>query len=274
MLSLASIDVLGVSVAGVETCIELPRLDLAFDIGRCPLSAVSRSRVLITHAHMDHLGGIVYHANQRKLRHLPPATYYVPPQCAEGVRDLFACFERLDGNPLGARVVPLGPGDEAALSRDRVVRPIPAVHRIESQGYAIWCRRKKLLPEHVGRSGAEIAKLRRGGAVVDEVRELPEIVFTGDTRAEMIDREPVVRRARLLIVEVSFLDERVPVEKARQGGHLHLDEVIERADVFENEAILFTHFSARYSRDEVLSLLDARLPKGLRDRVTPLLGPA
>ena len=56
--------------------------------------------------------------------------------------------------------------------------------------------------------------------------------------------------------------------------HLVHDEVIERADVFENEAILFTHFSARYGRDEVLSLLDARLPEGLRDRVTPLLPPA
>ena len=261
----------GVSIAGVETCIELPGLDLAFDIGRCPRSAVSRSRVLISHPHMDHVGGIVYHANLRNLGRMKPATYYVPRTCADDVRALFDCFERLDQNPLAPRLVPLGPGDEAPLGHDRVVRAVPGVHRIHSQGYAVWSRRRKLRPEYRGRSGHEIAQLRRSGTEVSEVEEVPEVVYTGDTRAEMIDREPVLRRARLLIIEVSFLDERVSVKRAREGGHLHLDELIERADLFENEAILVTHVSARYRRDEIVSILDARLPPGLRARVTPLL---
>ena len=66
----------------------------------------------------------------------------------------------------------------------------------------------------------------------------------------------------------------VSVEKARSKGHIHLDEVIARAELFENEAILFTHFSARYSADDIRRILETRLPASLRDRVTPLLPPA
>ncbi|MFT5080828.1 MAG: hypothetical protein ACI84E_001486, partial [Planctomycetota bacterium] len=44
-----------------------------------------------------------------------------------------------------------------------------------------------------------------------------------------------------------------------------------RADLFENEAILMTHFSPRYNRARILEVLDERLPPGLRERVTPLL---
>ena len=54
MIPLAGIAVDALSVGGLETCIQIPGWDLAFDIGRCPPSVVSRSHVLFTHAHMDH----------------------------------------------------------------------------------------------------------------------------------------------------------------------------------------------------------------------------
>lgn len=45
----------GVSVGGQETCVILPALKLAFDIGRCPERAVYQDFLFITHAHMDHI---------------------------------------------------------------------------------------------------------------------------------------------------------------------------------------------------------------------------
>jgi ribonuclease Z len=75
-------------------------------------------------------------------------------------------------------------------------------------------------------------------------------------------------------MEVTFLDQRVPVDKARENGHIHLDEVIQRADLFENEAILFTHLSARYRYEEALEILAQRLPDGLKERVHLLERPA
>jgi ribonuclease Z len=101
--------------------------------------------------------------------------------------------------------------------------------------------------------------------------ESPEIAFTGDTLIEVVENEEAVRKARLLILEVTFLDDRVSVADCRAKGHVHLDEVIERAELFENEALLFTHFSERYTSAEIAEIIDRRLPPSLRERVTPLL---
>lgn len=45
----------GISVGGHETCVIVPELKCAFDIGRCPLRAVHQNFVFITHAHLDHI---------------------------------------------------------------------------------------------------------------------------------------------------------------------------------------------------------------------------
>lgn len=45
----------GVSVGGNETCVIVPELKCAFDIGRCPSRAIQQNFVFITHAHLDHI---------------------------------------------------------------------------------------------------------------------------------------------------------------------------------------------------------------------------
>lgn len=45
----------GLSIAGHETCVILPSLNLAFDIGKCPQRAVSQQFLFISHGHMDHI---------------------------------------------------------------------------------------------------------------------------------------------------------------------------------------------------------------------------
>jgi ribonuclease Z len=45
----------GLSVGGHETCITVPSLNVAFDIGRGPSFAVSQDYLFITHAHLDHI---------------------------------------------------------------------------------------------------------------------------------------------------------------------------------------------------------------------------
>lgn len=270
-LSLAGIDVDAISVAGVQTCIQLPSLGLALDIGRCPLSAVARDTVLITHTHMDHVGGIAYHASLRDLRGMRPARYVVAPASVAPIEALFEAFERLSHEPLPRRVVPLGVGDELELPRGVVARPFQSYHRLACQGYAISRRKKRLLPEYAGLPGPELGRLHREGVVLEERVESLEVAFTGDTTIEVLEREEAVRKARLLVMEVTFLGEKVEPQKALRTGHIHLDQIAERAALFENEAILFTHFSTRHSSEEILAALDKKLPPALRARVTPLL---
>jgi ribonuclease Z len=271
-LRLAGIDVEGHSVGGVETCIMLPGLKVALDIGRCPPEAIARDTVLFTHAHMDHMGGVAYHTATRALRHMRPPTYVVPRVNAADFERLFEAWRALDRSVLPHETVALAPGDEHVLPNGLVVRPFPSPHRVFCQGYALVTRKRKLRPELATLTPAELRDLRvEQGVEIAPVEETVEVAFTGDTRIEVVEQEEVVRRARLLILETTFLDDRVSVAECRDKGHVHLDEVIERAELFQNEALLLTHFSARYRADEVAAILARRLPPLLRERVTPLV---
>ncbi|KAK3257118.1 tRNA 3' processing endoribonuclease [Cymbomonas tetramitiformis] len=124
-----------------------------------------------------------------------------------------------------------------------------------------------------GLQGSEIAHLRKSGVEVSDVLEAPEVAFTGDTTIDFAtcpENSPVLH-AKLLIMEVTFLDDKVTVEHARKYGHTHIAEVVANADKFRNEAILMIHFSARYSAQDITDALDNHLPPDLRKRVTPLL---
>ena len=271
MLNLAGFAIDAISVGGLETCIQLPGLDMAFDIGRCPRSAVHRSKILFTHAHMDHLGGVAMHAATRSLMHMRPPTYYVPKENLEALEDLFSAWRRLDRSDLPANFIPVGPGDQFDLNSRYRVETFRAIHRVPTLGYIIGSTKRKLKPKYRSLSGKEIKRIRSTGTEVADEKWIPEIAFCGDTVIDVIEREPKLQDVRVLILEVTFLDDRVSVEKCRDRGHIHLDEIIERADLFRNRAILLTHFSARYRAKDIVQILDERLPPQLRERVTPLL---
>jgi ribonuclease Z len=270
-MRLAGYEVEALSIGGIETCIQLPELDLAFDIGRCPHSAVKRRRLLVTHTHMDHAGGLAYHAATRDLYKMKPPTWYVPRENVDDLHAMLDAFRRLDRSDLPVTIEACSPGDVVELGRGWVARPFRSPHRVACQGYALCRRRTRLREEFQGLPQAEIRDRRLAGEEVGVVSESVEIAFTGDTLPEVIEREPLVREARLLILECTFLDDRVPVEKARGSGHVHLDELLPRLPQLACESLLLTHFSARYSDEQITSILQKRLPASFRERAVPLL---
>lgn len=271
MLQLSGIAIDATSVGGLETCIQLPGLKTCLDIGRCPRSAVLQDMVLITHGHMDHVGGVCYHAATRGLMGLEPPTYVIGPENEDAFKALFKAYRRLDRSRLAHHLIVAGPGDEIPLRNQHVARPFRSVHRVPCQGYGIWSTKRKLKAEYRGLPGHRIRDLRLSGTEVTETLEYPVLAFTGDSLIDVVEREEVVRTAKVLVMEVTFVDDQVSVEQCRSKGHIHLDEVVERADLFENESLLLTHFSGRYKAAEIVAALDAKLPKHLRERVTPLL---
>jgi ribonuclease BN (tRNA processing enzyme) len=54
-ITLGQISLVGYSVAGEETLVQVPELNVCFDIGRSPYFALTSDIVCITHAHMDHI---------------------------------------------------------------------------------------------------------------------------------------------------------------------------------------------------------------------------
>jgi ribonuclease Z len=271
MLQLSGIAIDATSVGGLETCIQLPGLKLALDIGRCPRSAVLQDTVLITHGHMDHIGGVCYHAATRGLMGLTPPTYVIGPENEAAFKALFNAYRRLDRSRLAHELIVVGPGERIPLRNNHFAVPFRSIHRVPCQGYSVWSSKKKLKAEYQGLSGHEIRDLRVAGKEITDTLEYPVLSFTGDSLIEVLEKEEVVRKSKVLVMEVTFVDDRVSVEQCRSKGHIHLDEVVERAELFENESILFTHFSARYSAKQIIAALDEKLPPGLRERVTPLV---
>jgi len=261
----------GISIGSYGTCILIPSLNVALDIGRCPEPAVAMDTVLITHGHIDHLGGIGHHCARRELMRLNPPTYVMKESLVDAFETLMAAFRLCDTSKLPYNLVVLGDGLERPLDRSHTIRTFPTDHIVPSQGYTIWETRKKLRPDLVGRPGAEIAKLAHAGEQVSVETTHPELAYTGDTRISVVKHREVTT-ARILIMEVTFLDDRVSPEKAHRTHHIHLDDVINLADMFDNEHIFLVHPSMRYKAADVERILADRLPDSLRDRVTPLPG--
>eukprot|EP00899_Mesostigma_viride_P015937 jgi/Mesvir1/24344/Mv11022-RA.1 len=269
----AGYDIEGISIGGQETCIILDQLKVAFDSGRCPQRCVFQPTLLLTHAHLDHVGGVPFYVATRSLLGLSPPTLIVPPAVAPALARLMEVHRELDQSELKHTLVPLEIGSEYALGKDWVVKPFPTYHTVPSQGYLIYNRRRKLKPEYLGLPGKEIQALRASGVEVSVTVDVPEVAFTGDTTPEFIldARNADVLRARLLVMEMTFVDDSVTVEQAVETGHTHIDQIVELADRFQNEGILFIHFSARYRREDIMANLEGKLPPRLLKRVVPYL---
>jgi ribonuclease Z len=263
-------DVSGISIAGVETCIEVPSLGVLFDLGRCTRTAVNVPVVLVSHGHLDHIGAIAQHAARRAMMKMGESTYVVPEVILPEVERLFEAAGALDGNPIPRRVMGLRLGDELPLGKGRWVRPFRTFHRVPSQGYSIWEQRHRLRDEFRDLPGARLAGLRAQGVDIERRHDVALISFTGDTRIDALEHNPELQQTETLVLECTFLDERVTASDARLMGHVHLDEIVERKELLPRGSIVLNHFSARYSPLDIQRTLSERVPEDCRARVNAL----
>ncbi|XP_052141426.1 nuclear ribonuclease Z [Oryza glaberrima] len=261
----------GISIGGQETCVIFPTLSSAFDIGRCPQRAVSQEFLFISHAHLDHIGGLPMYVATRGLYRQRPPTIFIPACLRDPVERLFELHRSMDQSELSHNLVPLEIGQEHELRRDLKVKAFKTYHAIPSQGYVIYTVKQKLKPEYLGLPGSEIKRLKLSGVEITNTLTVPEIAFTGDTMADFIldpDNADVLK-AKILVVESTFVDDSVTIEHAREYGHTHLFEILNQCDKLENKAILLIHFSARYTAEEIDTAIN-KLPPSFRSRVHAL----
>lgn len=266
MIDLLGLHVDGVSIGGVATCIDLPELKVCIDVGRLLEPTVARRTVLITHGHADHVGALAQHVAQRGLRGLPPATYVVPPGLADDLEDLLRVWRRMDGGSLEATIATCAPGEEWPLRKDLIARPFRTRHRVVSQGYVIEELRGRLAPEFEGATPETIRDARLAGAEVTRATRISIVAVTGDTTIDGLLENEDAMCARRLVMEATFLDDRISRKGARERGHVHLDDVAAIADRLECEELLLNHVSPRHSRDEAERLVRERLPEDLARR--------
>ncbi|HEY4241081.1 MAG TPA: MBL fold metallo-hydrolase [Kofleriaceae bacterium] len=262
----------GISVGGVYTSIAVPELGVLFDAGAPARSLASLDTILVSHGHADHVGALPailgIRALQGKTR---PPRAIMPAEIVGDVTAALAAMAKLQRWPLGVEAIGMNPGDELPLRGDLLVRAARTFHPVPSLAYSLVRRIAKLRPELHGLTGPQIAERRRAGEVVTEHEDRLEVAYATDTLVTVLDHSPELLRARVLLLECTFLDDRKSRDAARAGCHIHLDELVERADAFENEHVVLMHISQLYRPDEVASLLDRRLPPALRRRVIPFV---
>ena len=257
----------GYSRAAVQTYWRIPELKMGFDLGVQPWSFMSTPNWFVSHTHFDHIAALPVYVSRRRMMKMEPPTIYLPREAIDGVEMLLRAFERLDRGKLPAKLVPVEPGQEIELSRELVVKAFATKHTIPSLGFMVWERRKKLKPEYHDLSGDEIRDLRLSGVEVSAEIRIPKLAYLGDTAPQGLDAFPDAYKAEILIMEMTFV---APGERAsviHKYGHTHLDDFIARADRFQNELIIASHFSTRLHSDQIAKIVDRRLPEVLRGRL-------
>ncbi|MFL5345582.1 MAG: MBL fold metallo-hydrolase [Hyalangium sp.] len=259
----------GISIGGVYTSLQVPELNVVLDAGVPLRSFATTDHIFLSHGHSDHASALGALLGIRGLvgKH-SPAQVFLPAEIESAVQEALAALQRLHRSAIELETIPMRHGDTRKVYRDIWVRAFQTHHAGPSLGYQFFRRITKLKPEHQNLPGEEIGRLRREGVpgIFDELERL-EVAYATDTLSKVLETAPSILESRVLILECTYLDEKRTVEETQERLHLHLDEIIARAEQFQNEALVLMHFSQLYSPDHVRDLIRERVPPSLHERI-------
>ena len=242
-------------------------MGILFDCGDGVASGLlqkSRSpkHVFISHADRDHLTGLLQF-NQLNARadlqiHYPADSGSFPA--------LAAFFEKFDPHVGGTIWNPVDSSSVIKIRSDLSVRPIANRH-IDPQkgrksfGFLVESVARKLKPELTGKSGVEIALIRKehGEEAISTVSTKPKLFYSGDTPIEEDGRYDNVET---LIHEATFLThDEIEPDNPKRNKHSSLDQVIPMVAGSNVQQLILGHFSSRYSHDEIDEAIRLQIAK-------------
>lgn len=254
------ISVEGWSRAAVQTYWRIPEWKIGFDFGAQPWSFMGTPTWFVSHPHMDHIVNLPVYVARRRMMKMDPPTIYLPESTVDTVERILRLYSRLDRGRLPCTLLPLTPGMEIELSRELVLTTSATRHTVPSIGFVVWERRRKLRPEFAGMPGDKIRDLRMAGTDVTWEMRIPRLAYLGDSAPEGLDACPAMYQAEVLIMEITFVAPSHRKDKIHKFGHMHLDDVRERRDRFQNELIIGSHFSTRYNCSQIERCVRKALP--------------
>jgi ribonuclease Z len=269
-IKIDNLDIIGYSIAGEETVVAMPQLDVCFDVGKAPDQIIPINHVLLTHGHMDHAAGLAYYLSQRNFCGIAAGTILAPDNMLPMIRQIISAWSKLDGNEIPARLVGVKPGDEYQIKPNLIARAFPTKHSQGSVGFSVIEKRKKLKPEYKGLTGPQIVELKKQGIEIDYPLELPIVTYLGDTQYVDFSQLKYIVESRILIAECTFYEGEHNT-RAKAGKHMHVDELATLLKNLNNEHIIITHTTQRTPMPEIRKILKNVMPKDKYDRIILLM---
>lgn len=260
----------GFSLAGEETVVAAPEMNVGFDVGRAPREIISIDTVCLTHGHMDHAAGLAYYFSQRAFIDNSPGTVLAPTELVRPIQDLVRVWGRIEGHVSPANIIGLEPGDEHRLNRELLIRTFSACHGVPALGFSVVETRRKLKPEFKDLTGPQLVELKKQGTDIEYDVEVPLLCYPGDTAdGPHLDRD-FITRARVLLLECTFFEPE-HVRRARVGKHLHVCDLPALLERLENPHIVLTHLSRRTGLRQARQVLSEAVGEDAMARISFLM---
>jgi ribonuclease Z len=256
----------GFSVAGEATTISIPEMDVCFDMGKAPRAQLAPKYCVLSHGHMDHIGGLAYWCSQRNFQGMGPGTIVCDKRIEDDVRTMMNGFHKLERQQTPYELITLEEGDELQIKNNIYLRPFHTEHTCPSTGYTIVEKRTKLKPELVGLPQEKIKELRQRGEEIVNHFEVPLIAYTGDTLPGPHLLRDDVMNAQVIITECTFF-EKDHKARAKTGMHMHVSDIAEWLKVAQCEHMVICHVSRRTHLGQARKALVEVAGKELSEKV-------
>lgn len=278
-------NIYGYSRAGSKTCIIIQDLNIVFDYGYADERAYSMNNKLISHGHMDHIGALHTDYSTRRMNNLEKTTRYIMPmQCIKPYKMLVSAYSHMNIGRCNENInilsklsnIELIDADScvAGLSSNKFhleneiyFTSYEMDHRVKSYGYIIYRKSKRLKAEYIGLDWTKIKELKENNVELTNDHYEPLIGYTGDTTINGVLKHPEFLSVPLLIMECTGF-EKDDIIECRLGEHIHIDDINENYNKFNNIKIILFHFSQKYKNVEQIEYyikkLDEKFQKKIR----------
>ncbi len=256
----------GYSVAGEATTINIPEMDVCFDMGMAPRSALAAKFCALSHGHMDHVGGLAYWCSQRNFQGMGPGTIVCDARIESDVRGMMDGFQSLERQKTPYELIPLEHEQEIQIKNNIMLRAFHTEHTAPSVGYVIIEKRTKLKEHLVGLPQEKLRDMKQSGEEIVNHLEVPLLAYTGDTLPGAHLLRDDVRKAQVIISECTFF-EPDHKERAKIGMHMHVDDLVEWLKLVECEHMVVVHLSRRTHLGQARKQLVQQAGKELASKV-------
>lgn len=258
-LSFGDLRIEGESRAGEATWIRVHPPGLAFDVGRGSMRLEGAGDLFLSHGHLDHSLGLPYVLSLRTLHHSRDTRVYCPSGTRAALERLIRAAEELEGTGYRYEMRDLQPGSRIQVGKSLYVEAFATEHVLPSLGYHLLREKRRLKDEFQGSPGEVLADLRAQGVEIERSELEIWLTYCGDTGPGVFDLEPRVLASPVLLVECTFFSAESR-DNARRFGHMHLGDLIARADAFANQHLVLHHTTRRHNCDDLRRWIDENLP--------------